>query len=95
MTAAGVAIGYAIGIAVQPACAPLAPCRGQFYTVPQGPNFGAIVGSMSATVLDTVFFTYRQRLSWTAAAPAPTKRTWALAPYVEPHGAGVAAAGAL
>jgi hypothetical protein len=93
MTGTGVAIGYAFGIALQPPCDPTMPCKTNA-AVPLGPGYGAIVGSMSATVLDSVFFAYRQRLSWTAAAPPPG-RTWAFAPYVAPHGAGIAAAGTL
>ena len=95
-TATGVAVGYGIGLALQGACPPRSPCRNGFRDLPPGPLYGAIAGSTSGTVLDTVFFTYRQKLTWTASAPVTTRRTmtaWAIAPYVAPSSGGIAAAG--
>jgi hypothetical protein len=96
MTAAGLAIGYGLGIALEDhSCPPVNPCRNNFVGVPNGPLPGAIVGSMSATLLDVVFFNYRQRLSWTASSPpvSPNRPAWAMAPYAAPGGGGVAATG--
>ncbi len=89
-TATGIAIGYAIGIAVESkACHAPDPCTNHFLGIPPGPDYGAIAGSMVGTVLDVVFFAHRQKLSWTASAsPA-----WGAAPYATPNGGGVAAAG--
>jgi hypothetical protein len=105
MSAAGLAIAYGIGIATTPACPPLAPCRNGFVNIPSGIVYGAVVGSMSATILDVVFFTYREKLSWTASAQPPARGGakgsqigWAFAPYVAPeqrggHQGGLAATG--
>jgi hypothetical protein len=93
-TATGFAIGYGLGIAAQGTCKAPSPCGHEITEVPGGAYYGAIAGSMSGTVLDVVFFAYRQRLSWTAKAPAaPAGPAWAFAPYATPKGAGVAAAG--
>jgi hypothetical protein len=96
MTAAGLAIGYGLGIALtNQNCPPVSPCRNNFVSVPNGPIPGAVVGSMSATILDVVFFGYRQKLSWTASAPTtPARTAWSMAPYAAPGGAGLAAGGA-
>ena len=60
--------GYAVGLATQNECPPRDPCRNHFREIPAGAGYGAIAGSMTGTVLDVVFFGYRQRLSWTAYA---------------------------
>jgi hypothetical protein len=95
MTAAGMAIGYGLGIALENHnCPPIDPCRNSFVGIPNGPIPGAVAGSMSATILDVVFFGYRQKLSWTASAPQPPVKTaWTMTPFAAPSGAGMAAAG--
>jgi len=95
-TGTGLAIGFAIGLALQGDCPPRDPCRNHFRDLPLGPGYGAIAGSMTGTVLDTIFFTYRQRLTWTASAPVePARRAWAIAPYATRGGVGIAAGGTL
>jgi hypothetical protein len=93
-TATGLVIGYAIGLALQGACPPLSPCRNGFRDLPPGLDYGAVAGSMSGTVLDVIFFAYRQKLSWTASAPADpaasTRTAWAFAPYAAPSTVGTA-----
>ena len=92
-TATGVAIGYGLGIALEAGCKGPTPCRNSDLQIPPGPGYGAIAGSISGTIL-TLFFAHRQRLTWTASAPAaPAGPTWAFAPYAAPKGAGLAAAG--
>jgi hypothetical protein len=98
--ASGLAIAYGIAIALQPPCQPRVPCRDD--ALPPGVGYGPVVGSMIGTMLDVVFFTHRQRLSWTASAPPPVaeapKVAWSIAPYAAPTpygtAAGLAAAGA-
>jgi hypothetical protein len=89
MEAAGLAIAWGVGTALTPPCQPRMPCRNNFESIPSGVQYGPMIGSMTATVLDVVFFAYRQKLSWTAAAPAaPQRAAWALAPYVAPNATG-------
>jgi hypothetical protein len=91
-TATGLAIGYGLGIASQSSCKVL--CGAQTHEVPAGAGIGAVVGSISGTAFDVVFFAHRQRLVWTASAPPPPERpAWGFAPYAAPGGAGLAAAG--
>ena len=91
-TATGFAIGYGIGIAAQGTCKAPSPCGHEQTVVPNGAYDGAIAGSMTGTVLDVIFFAYRQRLTWTADAPvAPTKSAWAITPYAAPGGGGLGA----
>jgi hypothetical protein len=93
-TATGFAVGYGIGIAVENSCMQRTGCNNGFRDIPAGTIYGAVAGSMVGTVLDVVFFAHRQRLSWTAQAPAaPSAPVWALAPYAAPKTAGLAAGG--
>jgi hypothetical protein len=87
-SATGVAIGFAIGLATQSPCPPLNPCRNNDRPIPPAAGYGAIAGSMAGTVLDTVFFGYRQRLSWTAAKSEPS---WTVAPFATSRTAGLSA----
>jgi hypothetical protein len=94
-TAAGVAIGYGIGIAIEAKCQAPDPCRNHFLGIPPGPAYGAMAGSMFGTLLDVVFFAHRVKQSWTASADRPTRAPlWAMSPYAAPKTAGLAAAGA-
>ena len=94
-TATGVAIGYGLGIALEAGCKKgPTPSATATSGIAPGPGYGAIAGSISGTILNVVFFAHRQRLTWTASAPAaPAGPTWAFAPYAAPKGAGLAAAG--
>ncbi len=89
---AGVAVGYAIGLAIQAKCPPLNPCRNSFLEIPPAAGYGAIGGSMAGTVLNVVFFAHRQRLTWTAAKSEPS---WTVAPFAAQHALGMVAGGAL
>jgi hypothetical protein len=89
-TGTGVAIGYAIGIAMAGKCPPVSTCRNGFRDLPPEPGYGAIAGSMAGTVLDAVFLAHRTKLSWTARSTAPA---WALAPFATRTATGLAAGG--
>lgn len=91
-TATGVAVGYAVGIAIQSReCAPGEGCCTGVRDLPPGPGYGAIAGSMVGTVLDVVFLATRPRSSWASSQTAST--TWTMSPYATPTGLGVAAGG--
>lgn len=89
-TATGVAVGYAIGIALQGACTPTDPCRNGFRGVPPGPEYGAIAGSMVGTLLDVIFLAHRPR---STVESQQIGSTFVVAPFAAPTAGGLAASG--
>jgi hypothetical protein len=88
----GVVIGYAVAVAMDKPCAPTDPCAKNLHdSIPPGPGYGAIAGSMAGTVLDVIFLSHRTPQSWTASAKL--EPTWGVTPYAAQHGFGVAAGG--
>ncbi|MFT3776175.1 MAG: hypothetical protein QM820_63335 [Minicystis sp.] len=92
-TATGVAVGYAIGIAIQANCPPRDPCRYGVREMPPGPEYGAIAGSMVGTVMDVVFLARRSRSAWGVTGSLPATPTVAFSPFATPSALGVAAGG--
>jgi hypothetical protein len=88
-TATGVAIGYAIGIAIQKPCAPGGTCNYGVREMPPGPGYGAVAGSMVGTVLDVIFLANRPRSTWAATQTG----LLTVAPFATGSSGGMAAAG--